>query len=137
MKIRKIIKFILITMIGFMIGKIGVRELHDSKRPFKFEEYKTGEILEEAVREKFPNGMDVHEAVNILENSGAKCSLDKSHEARYPYIHKGAKYIATCSYQADFLSLNPLISYRIVLQTNANYKLIYIDAMRVNGVFVI
>ena len=119
-----------------IIIKIIVREIFDD-RPFKFESYKTELKLEEAVRENFSEGSNLYEVVKILEKSGAKCSIDKSDEAGYAYIHKGARYIATCSYRADLFSLNPLITYRIILQTDENYKLIHSSAMRVGGFLVI
>ncbi|KIE06301.1 hypothetical protein NF27_AB00020 [Candidatus Jidaibacter acanthamoeba] len=137
MKIKYMIKLLFIIGIGFISGKIGVRELYDLKRPFKFEKYKTAFQLEEEIKRRFPNKTDVHEAIKILNDSRARCIIKTSYESTYPYIHKGAKYIVTCSYQSDFLALNPLVKYRAIFQTDENYKIIYSGAMRVNDAFVI
>ena len=53
MKVKKIIKYLFIGVFGLLIAIIAARELFDN-RPFKFEQYRSDEELEEAARVSFP-----------------------------------------------------------------------------------
>lgn len=106
------IKYILIAILIFVIGKITIDELFDN-RQFKFEKYKSTEELEEAVKSKFLIGMELNQAIEKIQTSGAKCFTYKPGH----YV-KDCDTITQCDYYIWLLSLHPLRHYRIWFDAN-------------------
>lgn len=117
------IKHFLIFIAILVVGKILIQEIYDDK-PFKFYLYKTHEQLEEAVKIKFPIGSRLDDAIDIIQNSGAKCTIATKDNTDYPFIHHGAKFIVICKYGEDFISLRSYECYDIFLQADENFKII-------------
>ena len=126
MKVKKVIKYIFIGIVVWVIGKIIFQEIFDY-RPFKFEKYKTSEQLEEAVQIKFPVGSDMNKARGDLEKSGAKCR-----EYRPPSVLR-----CYCEYNTYLFTLHPLKRYKVWLTGDHNRKLVEVStAQLVEGLWM-
>jgi hypothetical protein len=131
MYIKKMIKYLFIITIVFIIIKIISQEFFDD-RLFKFEKYKTSAQLEEIIKAKYPIGSNIDRAVDELRKSTAKCNIQE--------INNQKKYdlLAYCTYNTSFLSLHPLERYRIWFSGNTKSRVISeIDAQRISGLILI
>ena len=130
MGIKKIIKYLILVILGLLIGKIIIQELFDN-RPFKFEKYKTSEQLEETARLRFLVGSDLNQIRSDLEKSGAKCRTHKPSDKPINY-----KFVLYCEYNTSLLSLHPFERYKIVVVGDDDYKLIELDTQLVSGLWM-
>lgn len=128
--IERVIKYLFVVVIIILVGKIVFKELFDD-RPFRFEEYKTDEQLEEAAKLKFPVGRDLDQIICDLEKSGADCDM------RVPYQPKKYEIIAECRYMTSLFSLHPIENYEIWLYGDKSHKLGKLGARRLSGFMLI
>ena len=119
------------AIITILVGKIISHEFFES-RPFKFEQYRSIERLEEAARLSFPIGSDIDTIVDDLKKSGAECYTFTPSEQSKNY-----EITTTCEYNTNFISLHPLEWYRISLYANKDNKLIRLGVHRVSGLILV
>ena len=122
-------KYSFLDLLFIVISKIAIIELFNNK-PFKFEKYRTEEELERAVKDAFPIGSDLDKSIKLLEKSGAECNVFDD-KASY-------ESVVNCEYTTDFISLNPLESYRVALVARLGHKkIIGLGTHRVSGLILI
>jgi len=133
---KKIIKYLFIGITIVLIAKTMIQKIFDN-RLIKFESYNTGNELRKDVNQILQIGKHINDAIEIIEQSGAKCIIEPSDESIYPFKYPGAKYITTCYYRAYFFSWDPVIDYSIILQSDENHVIVHLSASRTGGFGVI
>jgi hypothetical protein len=96
-----------------------------SKKPFRFEDYKTADSLTIFLKKKYPIGSDATIAFKDLELAGASCHVvsDRS-SLPNPEDFKQYDYIGWCDYSASWFSWPPGESYDVIILGDKNNKII-------------
>lgn len=127
MKIRK--RYIILGLIfGYIMGKLLIEKFDN--RPIKLERYKTERSLETYLNAHYPIGSDGNKLISDLVASGAECSsIDENHKdfensKRFADVQEGCTVISTCERMIGFVSVNPLMGYKIRIYTNKNNNIV-------------
>jgi|GEM_PF-6784199 len=121
-------KKILIIILSLIALKVVIQEFFDD-RLIEFESYKIPLEFENIMRARFPNGTNLNEAVNILQESKATCTIKvrsdlDNHLSHLHYMPKDAQFAVYCHYRPYFISWNPFLLYRVTLYANKNLQLV-------------
>lgn len=132
------------TFVLIIIALIGIKLLVEykyDKRPFKFERYDDNTFLK-AAKEFMPIGGDIDQAINMLQDSGAKCNVwlsDKKFNRYYSkWIHRDSVFIIHCDYESNFISIYEFACYYLNIQINKDLKIIGVSGQRIKhcGFFI-
>lgn len=127
------------TFVLIIIALIGIKLLVEykyDKRPFKFERYDDNTFLK-AAKEFMPIGGDIDQAIDILQNSGAKCRIVRMNEnLGRNYYSKGSVlpdtiFMISCNYRSECISLYEFACYHLDIQINKDLKIVNISGYRI------
>lgn len=140
------IKIKIRTLFLFIMLLIAIKlftEYKYDKRPFKFESYQTFETFKREAKNKFFIGANISYATDILQDSGARCTIWLIDEKFDRFLRKDilndAVFMVECHYESDLISLYQYACYHVDIQINKDLKILHTSTNRIKycGMWVI